>query len=132
MAKILYVDDEQILRDVYNEEFRNQGYEVASASNGVEALKVVQEFHPDLILMDVKMPQMDGLTTLEKLKKDDATKHIPVIMLSNQSEEKPDVEAAIKMGAVSYLVKANVTLKEILDKVREVLGGYVKEETKMF
>jgi len=132
MAKLLYVDDEQILRDVYVEAFTNQGYEVDSASDGEEAIIKAVEFKPNIILMDVRMPKMDGLTALAKLKENEATKHIPVIMLSNQSEEKSGAETAIKTGAVSYLIKANSNIKEIVDKVREVLGGYVSEDVKFF
>lgn len=132
MAKVLYIDDEQILRDVYVTEFQNHGIEIETASDGEEGVLKAKAIKPDLILMDVKMPKMDGLTALKKLKEDEATKHIPVIMLTNQSEAKPDVEYAIQLGAVSYLVKVDNTPKQVLDKAREVIGGYVNEDKKLF
>lgn len=85
-----------------------------------------------MVLLDIKMPKMSGVEVLKKLKEDESTKHIPVIMLTNQSEEKVDMDVAISMGAVSYLVKSDVALAEVLKKVREVIGGHTKSESKMF
>lgn len=132
MPKILYIEDEQILREVYKEEFKNEGIDIETASDGEEGLTKVQEIKPDLILMDINMPKMDGITVLKKIKQNELTKHIPVIMLTNQSEEKPESEIAIKMGAVSYMVKAESNPKQVVDKAREVLGGYVNEDNKVY
>ena len=127
MAKILVVDDEQILTELYQKMLEDEGYEVKTASDGQEALNVVEEFKPDLVVMDVKMPHLSGIETLKKLKAKDETKHIPVMMLTNQSEVKIDAEEAIKLGAVSYLVKADVVPADVIKKIREILGGYVSE-----
>lgn len=132
MAKLLYVDDEFPLVKVFTKKFEEEGYKVESASDGEEALTKVTEFMPDIILLDIKMPKLSGLEVLKKLKADEKTKHIPVIMLTNQSVEKVELDAAIGMGAVSYLVKADTPLSELTQKVKEVLGGYLKETSKMF
>ena len=110
----------------------DDGFEVETASDGEEALRKIQETNPDLVLLDIRMPKLSGLEVLKKLKSQDTTKHIPVIMLTNQGEEQVDMDAAISMGAASYLVKSDTALEEVLQKVREVLGGHTKSETKMF
>jgi len=92
------------------------------ASNGDEALALAATEMPDIILLDILLPGMSGYDVLEKLKSDTATKHIPVVILSNFGQ-KEDIAKGKALGAVDYLVKANNSLDAIVAKVREVAGG---------
>ncbi|HUQ85276.1 MAG TPA: response regulator [Candidatus Limnocylindrales bacterium] len=96
MAKILYVEDEDLLVQVFSDALKNEGFTVESATDGEVALIKVDEFHPDLSLLDVKLPKLNGIEVLKKLKEKEETKHIPVIMFTNQGDKTVDVEAAIK------------------------------------
>ena len=131
MAKILLVDDDALLVRMYQKKLKNDGYDVVTAGDGIEALKKASEFKPDLILLDVMMPKMNGFETLKKLKSDSATSKIPVIILSNVGGSDEDVDKGLELGAVSYLVKAGTKPKEVVAKVKEVLAGYVHEVPKV-
>ena len=127
MAKILLVDDDPLLTRMYQTKFNSEGHVVENASDGVKALEMVGQVKPDLILLDVMMPRMNGLEVLTKLKANPATKSIPVVMLTNVSASEADEEKGLELGAVAYLVKANYTPKEVVAKVKEILGGYKRE-----
>lgn len=131
MAKILLVDDDPLLVRMYQTKFELDGNVVEYASNGEECLTKAKSFGPDLILLDIMMPVMDGLTALSKLKKDSSTKNIPVIMLTNVSVSDTDTAKGLEIGAVAYLVKASYTPKEVVQKVKEILGGSVRELPKV-
>jgi CheY-like chemotaxis protein len=127
MAKrILIADDEPNI--VVSLEFlmKQRGYDIRVVSDGAEALKAVGEFHPDLILLDVMMPKMQGFDVLARLKSDATTRDIPVIMLSNLEQE-AEVRRSIEGGARSYLVKSNVPLDELAERVAEVLNEKGRE-----
>jgi len=120
-AKILVVEDEEILLAALQEELSQGGYESEGAKDGVEGLEKVKSFKPDLILLDLVMPKMDGMTTLKKLKEDSTTKDIPVVILTNLSDYER-ISEALALGARDYLVKANYSLTDLLDKVKNVLS----------
>ena len=96
------------------------GHIVVNAYDGEKGLELAQEAAPDLILLDLILPKMDGFSVLEKLKGDQKTKDIPVIVLTNL-ESVDDVEKVIGLGATTYLVKANYDLNDIAGKINEVL-----------
>jgi len=131
MAKILLVDDDALMVKMYQTKFKADGFDIEAALDGEAGLKKVAEFKPDLILLDVMMPKMNGLEMLKKVKENKETKAIPVIMLTNVGGSEADVERALSLGAVTYLVKASYTPKEVVQKVKEVLGGYVREVPKV-
>lgn len=122
---ILLVDDDPLIIRMYEAHFKREGFRVLTASNGEEALVQIAKERPDIILLDVMMPKMNGVETLKKLKSDDHTSGIPVIMLTNLGDKEEDVEGAKKLGARDYLVKSEVQLKELSAKVKEILGGMV-------
>lgn len=130
MAKILLVDDDPLLVRMYQIKFENDGFEVVSASDGEDSLQKAQDLQPDLILMDIMMPKMNGLEALEKLKASGATKKIPVIMLTNVSGSDTDNEKGLELGAIAYMVKSNYLPKEVVQKVREILKANVQEPSK--
>lgn len=115
---ILIVEDDQVLlRVLYLFLKRRSGYSIATASDGETALKMAQRLKPNIILLDLILPKMDGFTVLKSLKSDPKMKDIPVIVLSNLGDT-GDVAKAKDLGAVDYFVKANTDLTVILEKVK--------------
>lgn len=100
---------------------RRHGLEVLTAADGEEALRIARAEPLDLILLDVMMPKLDGFEVLSALKQDDATAHIPVLVLSNLGQER-DVTQAKALGALAFLVKANLSLQDLVDRVDAALA----------
>jgi len=117
---ILFIEDEPTLQKTVGQVLEQEGYQVKKALDGELGLKLAKEFKPDLILLDLILPKLDGFGVLEELKKDPATKDIPVIILTNL-ESSADVEKALSLGATTYLVKANYELEEVVQKIKEML-----------
>lgn len=120
-TKVLIVEDETMLVNMYIAKFEKEGFETVQAENGKKGIEVAKEEKPDIILLDIIMPEMDGFMVLKELKSTPETKNIPVIMLTNLGQEE-DVEKGSKLGAIGYLVKANLTPSQVVDKVKEVLS----------
>lgn len=127
-AKILFVDDDNFLRKVYQSELGDHGYEVVLAADGEEGLEKAQISDPDLIILDMIMPKKSGFEVLTELQKNPATSNIPVIILSNLGQ-KDDIKKGLDLGAVDYLVKDNVTLSAIVDKVNQYLNSKTQSKT---
>lgn len=121
MKKILIVEDETALQKMLSDVLSQEGYETLSALNGKDGLDLARSNKPDLIMLDLIMPRMDGFEVLETLKSDKETQKIPVIVLTNL-EAMDNINRAIELGATTYLVKANYELKEVLEKVKQILG----------
>lgn len=117
MSKILLVDDEKNIRLVVGKSLEKAGYDVEFAVDGVEAVDKANEINPDLVLLDLRLPKMNGFLVLEAIKGDTATEDIPVIILSALSEE-DDIQKAISLGAADFLVKP-VTQVDLLSAVEE-------------
>ena len=124
MKKILFVEDEAALQKTLGEILRREGYEVVSALDGESGFKLAEAQQPDLILLDLVLPKLNGFEVLQKLKEDPATKKIPVIILTNL-ERMEDIEKALELGATTYLVKVNYSLNEVLEKIRNTLDKKV-------
>jgi CheY-like chemotaxis protein len=120
-ATILLAEDDRILRKAGEATLKKKGYTVIAAVDGEDALAKAREHKPDLILLDVIMPKLQGFEVLASLKQDSSTRHIPVIMLSNLQEES-DIRKAADAGALGYLVKSNVQLDTLTAKIAEVLN----------
>lgn len=118
--KILLVDDDLYIRDLYAEVLKDENYEVLIAGDGEEALAVASSNPPDLMLLDIMMPKLDGIQVLSKIRGDDKLKNIPVIMLTNFGQEDL-VKQAVNLGSTEYLLKYNITPGEIIKKVSSVL-----------
>ena len=121
MKRILFIEDESALQKAFGDILKQEGYEMISALNGEEGLKLAKTEKPDLILLDLILPKLHGFEVLEKLKADEETKDIPIIILTNL-EGTDDIEKALKLGATTYLVKASYTLEEVIEKVKKALG----------
>lgn len=120
--RILIIEDDAFIRDIYSVRFGQEGYQIDIAENGVEALKKLKKTIPDIILLDMVMPYMDGTETLKNIKKNDRLKNIPVIMLTNVSE-KEKVDESIESGVKEYLIKSHFTPSEVVEKVSSLLNG---------
>jgi DNA-binding response OmpR family regulator len=118
--KILIIEDDQSLQSALVEIIQQEGFETESAFNGEEGLAKTRSFGPDLILLDIILPKKDGFELLSEIKKDEATKNIPVLVLTNL-EEVNNIQKALDLGANSYLVKSDFSLKEVVEKVRAIL-----------
>lgn len=120
MPKILIVDDDTFLSGIYATKLDLEGFQVLTAHDGEEGIKAAQKDKPDLILLDVLMPKLDGFEALKRLKADAGTKDIPVIMLTNLGQ-KEDIEKGLEDGAVDYLIKAHFVPAEAVAKIKKVL-----------
>ena len=117
---IVLIEDEEMLANMYETKFKTEGYDIRKALDGESGLKLVEEDKPDLILLDIIMPKLDGFSVLKKLKASDKSKDIPVILLTNLGQDE-DIKKGQSLGAVGYLVKANLTPAEVVAKVKDFL-----------
>lgn len=118
--KILLVEDDDALANVYTVRLESEGFEIKRVSNGEEALSNALEFKPDLILLDVMMPKVDGFEVLDILRNTPQTANIKIIVLTALSQES-DRERASSLGADDYLVKSQVVIADVVDKVKQHL-----------
>ncbi len=119
--KILIVEDEWPLLKVLTEEFEREKFTVIQARDGVEGLESALQNNPDLILLDIIMPKMDGIMMLKKLREDKRGKNVPVIILTNLNDSETAGEA-LKNRAYDYLVKADWRIEDLVKKVSERLN----------
>lgn len=119
--KILLVDDDVYIRDLYTEVLKDEQYDVSIAADGEEALNMIGQGPFDLILLDVMMPKVDGIQVLNKIKADEKTKNVPVLMLTNFGQEDL-IKQAVTLGSTDYLLKYNLTPGEMTAKVKGILN----------
>jgi len=118
--KILIIEDEATLQKALQEILLQEGYEVISALDGKRGLELVRSEMPDMILLDLILPKMDGFEVLEAIKKDEKVKEIPIIILTNLGSVE-DVQRALDLGATNYMVKADYNLSDIVDKIKKII-----------
>lgn len=119
--KILIVDDEAPLAQILSDKFAAEGFAVQQAHDGEEGLRLALDWHPAIILLDIIMPKMDGMTMLHKLRAQEAGKKIPVILLTNLSDTEK-VYDAMANGVFDFLVKANWSIEDIVKEVKAKLA----------
>ncbi|MCD6429171.1 response regulator [bacterium] len=119
--KILIIEDDKFLRELIAKKLIKEGYEVDEAIDGEEGVKKVKEILPDVVLLDLILPGIDGFEVLKTIKEDDKTSTIPVVILSNLGQ-KDEVEKGLSLGAVDFLIKAHFTPEEIVEKIKSVLS----------
>ena len=119
--KILLAEDDKFLSLAMGDKLTREGFVVLSAVNGVETVNQAKAEHPDLILLDIIMPQKTGFEVLSELRLDPTTRDIPIIVLSNLGQE-VDIKKARDLGAKDYLVKTNVEMKEVIARIKEELA----------
>lgn len=120
MHKILIAEDDKTLIKLYTKKFEKSGFEVILAGNGEEAIERARKEKPDIIILDVMMPIMNGFQALKMLKKYEETNCIPVVIISNYGEV-PNVTTGLNCGATDYLIKVEHTPEEIVEMVRDIL-----------
>lgn len=118
--RVLVVEDDTFLAGMYLTKFGLEGFTVELASDGREGVKKAKEWKPDIMLLDLVLPVMNGFTVLETVRNDPDTKSIPVILLTNLGQ-KSDVERGMKLGASDYLIKAHFMPSEVIEKVKRFL-----------
>jgi two-component system alkaline phosphatase synthesis response regulator PhoP len=123
---ILVVDDETDLLDLIEYNLKKEGFAVLKAENGQEGIAVAKEHHPDLILLDIMMPKMDGMETVEEIRKDEQLRKIPVIFLTARSDEKTEVEGLNK-GGDDFITKPISTTK-LISRIKAVLRRFDEKE----
>ena len=122
MAKknILVIEDDQFFMELVAKELATGGFGVVQAPDGKRGLEKVRQSNPDLILLDLLLPDIDGFEVLSTVKQDSGTSNIPVIILSNLSS-KEDIERGLKLGASDYLIKSQFSLPEVIDKIKSFI-----------
>jgi len=121
LAKILLVEDDVTLVKMYERKFLSDGYDVSVAYDGLEGLDKVTKEKPDLVLLDIMLPKLDGLAMFKKMRSQPETFSTPVILLTNFGQEDAIFEC-YKLGAIDYMVKADVTPQQVVDKVKKFLA----------
>ena len=121
MKEILIVEDDKFLRELISQKLLKSEFDIAEAVDGEQGVSAAKAEKPDLILLDLILPGIDGFEVLTKLKENTATSAIPVIILSNLGQ-KEDIERGLKLGADDYMIKAHFMPDEIVAKVRAALG----------
>ncbi|MBI2476283.1 MAG: response regulator [Candidatus Taylorbacteria bacterium] len=126
--KVMWVEDDKFLSDVIARKLSNEKCKLLHAADGEQALALLEKEVPDIILLDILLPGLDGFEALSRVKASDKTKNIPVIILSNLGQ-KADIEKGKKLGADSFLIKATVTLDEIIEELKTVLRTHSQERS---
>jgi CheY-like chemotaxis protein len=121
MPSILIIDDDAFFVSIYSEEFKLQGFEVLTAMSGEEALRLASAQKPDIILLDLVMPRMDGFQVIEALKADSSTAATPICILTNLGLQQ-DIDRCMKLGVAAYAIKAQSMPKEMVERVKKILG----------
>lgn len=118
---LVVIEDDKYLADIYSTKLRLEGFNVEVTNDGEAGVKAVKKLIPDLILLDIMMPVMDGFSVLHEIKTDEKTKDITVIMLTNLNSPE-DVKKGLELGAADYMVKAHFVPADIVTKVRNILN----------
>ncbi len=127
--KILIMEDEKLLQDLLKKKLEKEGYDVFAVDDGEEGLKVIGNYMPDLLLLDIKMPKVDGFEVLEKIKKDKILSSIPVIIISN-SGQIVEIKRAVSLGVVDYIVKVDFDPNEVIEMVKKFFADPKHAQTK--
>lgn len=121
MKKVVIIDDDLAISQMYRMKLEKDGFGVELANNGVTGLALVAESRPDMVLLDLIMPEMNGAEVLRRLKMDADLQDIPVIILTNTGAEE-SIQELLEMGAKAYIIKANETPTQVVEKIHQVLG----------
>ncbi len=117
---ILIIEDEELMVRMYTKLFSFEGYTVASSTDGEHGLKKAKDEKPDLIVLDIMMPKMNGLEVLEALKSNPETSDIPVVILTNLGNDET-LKESLQLGAAGYLVKSQVTNETLIEEIKQYI-----------
>ena len=121
MTKIAIIEDDPVIAQMYRMKFEADGFKVEVASDGQHGVDLVHEFAPDVVLLDIQMPHMNGAEALASIRSEEWGKNIPVLILTNLGKEEAPAELQ-KLSVSSYIVKAELTPKQVVERVKETLG----------
>ena len=121
-VRILFVEDDALVAQMYRLKLELDGYSVEIAGDGVAALEKARSMRPDIIFLDIRLPKLDGLSVLERLRADPDTEHTPVVILSNWNE-KELVERGVKLGALDHMIKSQTTPARLSQRLADWLKG---------
>ena len=121
--KVLIIEDDDFLVQMYATKLELENFSVLMATDGAKGLKMVAKEKPDLVLLDLNLPVMDGFTVLEELKKNAETKDIPVLVLTNYGQ-KDKVVKCLDLGAEDYLIKAHFVPSEVIDRIKKIIDKH--------
>ena len=119
--KILLIEDDPFLLSMYATKFESENFEVITAEDGEKGLEIANNIIPDIILLDILLPKINGFEVLKELKRDKKTNKIPVILLTNLSQ-RDEIEQGLSNGAADYLIKAHFIPSEVVEKIKKVLN----------
>ncbi len=120
MKSILLIEDDPFLIEIYTTKLKEAGFSIEVARDGKEGLRKIKEKRPDLLVLDIVLPQIDGWEILKQIKEKIGFKDLKVVILSNLGQ-KNEVEKGLKLGATKYLIKAHYTPSEVIEEVKKVL-----------
>ena len=121
MTKIAIIEDDQLINQMYRMKFEEEGFDVEVADNGKSGVEMVAETKPDLVLLDLWMPELDGVSALKLIRKLPESKDLPVVVLTNSGGSKDEAKLR-ELGISDYIVKADFTPREVVTKIKTVLG----------
>jgi DNA-binding response OmpR family regulator len=121
MTKIAIIEDDSVISQMYRMKFEADGFEVQIANNGRDGVELVKEQGPDIVLLDLQMPVMNGDEALKKIRATDWGKTVPVMILTNLGEEEAPKDIR-SLGIESYIVKADLTPRQVIERVKTALG----------
>jgi DNA-binding response OmpR family regulator len=121
MKKVLLIEDDTFLVEIYKKKFEENGFSFESASDGDEGLRKLKDNKPDVLLLDIVLPNFDGWEIIRKVKKDEQFKDLKTVILSNLGQ-KGEVEKGIELGASKYLIKAHYTPTEVVEEVKKIMN----------
>jgi DNA-binding response OmpR family regulator len=130
MKKILIIEDEHVLNDMYALKFRKEGFDVTSSYDGLDGLTKISQQDPDLILLDIMMPSMNGFETLEAIRMQTSS-NCKIVMFTNVVDQEK-LNEALSMGADGYLIKSNTTPADAVKTVQEILGQPVNTDASFY
>ena len=120
--KILIIEDEEIIYSLLQKKLAEEGYKVSIATNGVEGLVKMKEANPDLVLLDIIMPEKGGFEVMEEMQRDESLRGIPVVVISN-SGQPVELDRAKELGAKDWLIKTEFDPQEVIEKVKKQIGS---------
>lgn len=120
--RVCIIDDDAYIRDIYRVKFDREGFGTMTAANGVEGLAMIRQEHPDIILLDLQMPVLDGISVIQELRADPTLKTIPVIVLSNVDQDEMFQKVSDLGGACHYLIKSLADPQKVVDVTASVLS----------
>jgi len=121
--RVLIVEDDPLLSELVSVKLRRDGFDTNCAFNGVDGLGKMKEYVPEIIILDIMMPIMDGFEFLRIIKSKDETKNIPVILFSSLGEEESNIEEGKRLGADAFLIKSQLSISDVKAKIEEVMNS---------